>query len=234
MIGERVSRDAAVAKKKSYHHGDLRNAIIAEATARARVDGEKAIILREIAPQLGVSATAAYRHFTNRQQLVEEVSARGFEAMAEWVDAAPVDGAERDPALAAYVDLRNAATGIIDFTAAEAAWARMMIETFGRADTVMAKATAVREMLQAIVDRGIEAGVFRPEAQIATARVFWVGVDGLCAHAMFRVIPMGDDDGRSTTSRAIGLCMSDLLTEEGLRLRDSVELPDGIVTELPR
>lgn len=234
MIGERVSRDVATGKKKSYHHGDLRNAIIAEATARARVDGEKAIILREIAPQLGVSATAAYRHFTNRQQLVEEVSAKGFEAMAEWVDIAPVDGAERDPALAAYVDLRNAATRIVDFTAAEPAWARMMIETFGRADQVMAQAAAVRAMLQAIVDRGIGAGVFRPGSRIAAARVFWVGVDGLCSHAMFSVIPMDDDDGRRATSRAIGLCITDLLTEEGLRLRDSVALPDGIVTELPR
>lgn len=233
MIEERVSRDGAAVRKKAYHHGDLRNAIIAEATARARVDGEKAIILREIAPELGVSATAAYRHFTNRQQLVEEVSVKGFEAMADWVDVPPVAGAERDPGLAAYVDMRNAATRIVEFTAAEPAWARMMIETFGRADTVMRPAATVRAMLQTIVDRGIRAGTFRPDAVIATSRVFWVGIDGLCAHAMFRVIPMGDPDGRRTTSRAIGLCMTDLLTEEGLRLRESAALPDGIVTKLP-
>lgn len=234
MIEERVSQDGATAKKRAYHHGDLRNAIIAEATARARVDGEKAIILREIAPRLGVSATAAYRHFTNRKQLVEEVSVKGFEAMAEWVDVAPVDGAERDPGLAAYVDLRNASTRIVEFTAAEPAWARMMIETFGRADSVMAPAATVRAMLQTIADRGIEAGVIRPDAEMATARVYWVGIDGLCAQAMFRVVPMDDAGGRRTTARAIGLCMSDLLTEDGLRLRDSVALPDGIVTELPR
>ena len=74
MVEAGIATAEGAVKKKAYHHGDLRNAIIQEATARARVSGEKAIVLREIAPHIGVSATAAYRHFANRQQLVEEVA----------------------------------------------------------------------------------------------------------------------------------------------------------------
>lgn len=233
MVGIKGWSREATEPKKAYHHGDLRNAIITEATARARADGEKAIILREIAPQLGVSATAAYRHFTNRQQLVEEVSAKGFEAMVDWVAAESVPGAEAAPGLAAYVELRNAATAVVDFTAAETAWARMMIETLGASEVVAAAADRVRVLLQEIIDRGIAAGVFRPGTEVGTARVFWAGIDGLCSQVMFRVLPQDDDAAQSATARTLDLCMTDLLTDEGARVREAVTLPDGIVTELP-
>lgn len=225
--------DSAV-KKKSYHHGDLRNAIIHEATTRARVSGEKAIVLREIAPVIGVSATAAYRHFTNRQQLVEEVSARGFTAMAERVTMPGVTGSETDPGFAAYLDLRNAAIAIVEFAVAEPAWVRMMFETLGVSDTVSASAMESFGVLQAIVDRGIEAGTFKPDTRVSRERVLWAGIDGLCANAMFGLNPVGTPEADHVTARVIDLCMSDMLTAEGLRARETVQLPDGITAALPR
>lgn len=233
MVEAEIPSGETVVKKKSYHHGDLRNAIIAMATTRARTDGEKAIILREIAPELGVSATAAYRHFTNRQQLVEEVSARGFVAMGERVAVPSVAGAGADPGLAAYVDLRNASMAIVHFAAAEPAWARMMIETLGTSETVAGTAAEVQEKLQAIIDRGIGAGTFRPGTHVNDSRVYWAGIDGLCSHAMFRVIPMDTPEAEQATARTIDLSLTDLLTEEGLRARDATTLPDGIVSTLP-
>lgn len=232
MIEAKIPSEETVVKKKSYHHGDLRNAIITMATTRARVDGEKAIILREIAPELGVSATAAYRHFTNRQQLVEEVSAQGFIAMGERVAVPPVGGAEPNRGLAAYVDLRNASMAIVHFTVAEPAWARMMIETLGDSETVASAAADVQAQLQAIIDRGIDAGTFRPGTDINDARVYWAGIDGLCSHAMFRVIPMDTPEAERATARTVDLCLTDLLTDQGLRARDAATLPDGILAEL--
>ena len=46
MVEASVATAEGAVKKKAYHHGDLRNAIIQEATARARVSGEKAIVPR--------------------------------------------------------------------------------------------------------------------------------------------------------------------------------------------
>lgn len=234
MIEVSVSSMENTAKKKAYHHGDLRNAIIVEATARARANGESAIILREIAPQLGVSATAAYRHFTNRQQLVEEVSIQGFLAMAEHVAAPELTSSEADPVLAAYVALRNASMAMVHFAVAEPAWARLMIETIGATEAVSEAARTVQTHLQDVLDRGIEAGAFLPGTKVRDARVYWAGIDGLSAHAMFGVLPMDTAEAEHATARTIDLCMTDLLTEQGVRARDAARLPDGILTELPR
>ncbi|WP_216694318.1 TetR/AcrR family transcriptional regulator [Dietzia psychralcaliphila] len=233
MIEVSVPTADDAVKKKSYHHGDLRNAIIHEATTRARESGEKAIVLREIAPVIGVSATAAYRHFTNRQQLVEEVSARGFAAMGERANLPGVSGAETAPGLAAYVDLRNACIAIVEFTIDEPAWARMMVETLGESANVAFAASGVQDALQEIVDRGIAAGTFRAGTRVRDQRVLWAGIDGLCAHAMFGLKPMGIPESHHATARTLDLCMTDMLTPEGLRARDEVTLPDGIATELP-
>lgn len=233
MVELSVSTVDRPVEKKSYHHGDLRNAIIHEATTRARSSGEKAIVLREIAPVIGVSATAAYRHFTSRQQLVEEVSARGFAALGEHLTMPGVTGAQDLPGFAAYLDLRNAAIAIVEFATTEPAWARMMIETLGVSDTVAASAIEAVEVLQEIVNRGVEAGMFRPGTRLSQQRVLWAGVEGLCADAMFGLNQMGKPAAEHVTARTIELCMTDMLTEEGLRARDAVRVPDGIVTELP-
>ena len=234
MVEASVPTVEGAVKKKSYHHGDLRNAIIQEATARARHSGEKAIVLREIAPQIGVSATAAYRHFANRQQLVEEVSAQGFAEMGKSVIGPGVLGRDDDPALAAYVDLRNAAVGMVEFAVAEPAWARMMIENLVGSETVVEQAGKIRAFLQEIVERGVDAGVFRAGTQIEDQRAFWVAIDGLSLHAMFGVHRMDTAEAGRMAGRTIDLCMTDMLTEEGRRLRDAAALGGGIVTELPR
>ena len=233
MVDAVVPTVEGAMRKKAYHHGDLRNAIIQEATARARVSGEKAIVLREIAPSIGVSATAAYRHFTNRQQLVEEVSARGFSALGAHISLPRVTGSEAAPALAACADLRNAAVAAVQFTAAEPAWARMMIEMLGSSEVVAAQAWEVFGSVQEIIDRGVDAGAFVGGTDIRESRVLWAGIDGLCSHAMFGLYPMDTPEAVHAITRTIDLCMTDILTEDGRRHRDAVTLPDGIVTELP-
>ena len=49
--------------RERYHHGDLRAALIAAAVAAAREGGEAAVGLNRLAAGVGVSASAAYRHF---------------------------------------------------------------------------------------------------------------------------------------------------------------------------
>lgn len=233
MVELSVHTAASDVKKKSYHHGDLRNAIIHEATARARASGEKAIVLREIAPVIGVSATAAYRHFTNRQQLVEEVSARGFTALGEYVTLPGVSGADGAPALAAYIDVRNACIAAVQFAVCEPAWARMMMEIMGSSEKVAEYAWIACQPLQAAIDAGIGAGTFPAGTSIREQRVLRAGLDGLAAHAVFGIVEMGTPEADHATARTIDLCMTDMLTPEGLRLRDEVSLPDGIITDLP-
>jgi len=69
--------------KKPYHHGDLRDALLREATAAIREHGPSAITLRAIARRAGVSHAAPYRHFKNKEGLIAAVSAQGFAQLTQ-------------------------------------------------------------------------------------------------------------------------------------------------------
>ncbi len=64
---------AAKSHRSRYHHGDLANALTAAATQLARDGGPEAVVLREAARKVGVSATAAYRHFAGYGDLIHAV-----------------------------------------------------------------------------------------------------------------------------------------------------------------
>src|ERR1700752_3764829 len=61
-------------RRKSYHHGALNSALVEASIALARQGGPDRVILREAARAAGVSHSAAYRHFADREALLAEVS----------------------------------------------------------------------------------------------------------------------------------------------------------------
>jgi AcrR family transcriptional regulator len=61
-----------------YHHGDLRQALLAEALRTIHTDGVGSLTLRAVAEKLGVSRTAMYRHFSDKQALLAAVGREGF------------------------------------------------------------------------------------------------------------------------------------------------------------
>ena len=61
-----------------YHHGDLRRALLLEAVRTIHAEGAVALTLRGVGDRLGVSRTALYRHFADKQALLDEVAAEGF------------------------------------------------------------------------------------------------------------------------------------------------------------
>lgn len=65
-----------------YHHGDLRNALVAAALQRVEAQGGEGFSLREAARDVGVSANAAYRHFEDKGALLAAVATVGFEALS--------------------------------------------------------------------------------------------------------------------------------------------------------
>src|SRR5687768_2538693 len=66
------------ARKRAYHHGDLRQALLDAALPLLRTGGPQALTLRAVARAAGVSQTAPYRHFTDRSALVGAVAEDGF------------------------------------------------------------------------------------------------------------------------------------------------------------
>ena len=66
-------------KRRTYHHGDLRRALIDETTRTIRKEGVEAVTLRAIGRRLGVSRTALYRHFSDKSALLAAVAREGFQ-----------------------------------------------------------------------------------------------------------------------------------------------------------
>ena len=67
---------------RPYHHGDLGPALVDAALGVVESDGIAALTLRDLTRTVGVSASAAYRHFPSRDHLVAEVSQRARQQLA--------------------------------------------------------------------------------------------------------------------------------------------------------
>ena len=65
-----------------YHHGDLRSALIEEGLSQLDTKAPDAVSLREIARNVGVSATAVYRHFPDKAALLTALCEVGGERLA--------------------------------------------------------------------------------------------------------------------------------------------------------
>lgn len=62
----------------TYHHGDLREALLAEALKFIEQRGLAALSLRDLARRLGVSPAAPYHHFADRRDLLRALAEHGF------------------------------------------------------------------------------------------------------------------------------------------------------------
>jgi len=72
----------------TYHHGDLRRALLAETARTIRKEGIDAVTLRAVGKRLGVSRTALYRHFADKDALLAVVAREGFVALKAALDRA--------------------------------------------------------------------------------------------------------------------------------------------------
>jgi AcrR family transcriptional regulator len=76
------------AARETYHHGNLRRALMDAALRFVRDGGPDAFSMAEAARLAGVSSGAPYRHFPDRKALMRAVAAEGEELLAESLDQA--------------------------------------------------------------------------------------------------------------------------------------------------
>ena len=77
-----------MAANPRYHHGNLRPALLAAATAEIAEVGPAAMSLRKVAARAGVSHTAAAHHFGDKRGLLTALATEGHRALAEGLAAA--------------------------------------------------------------------------------------------------------------------------------------------------
>lgn len=69
-------------KENTYHHGDLRADLLKAARKRLAKDGYEVLSLRELARDIGVSASAPYAHFKSRDELFSSLIGDGARSLA--------------------------------------------------------------------------------------------------------------------------------------------------------
>jgi AcrR family transcriptional regulator len=79
-------------KKRGYHHGNLREALVEAALALISEKGASGFTFAEAARAAGVSPAAPYRHFRDRDALMAEVARAGYELFARGLEEAWSDG----------------------------------------------------------------------------------------------------------------------------------------------
>jgi AcrR family transcriptional regulator len=173
--------------RAGYHHGDLPNALADAATDLARRGGPEAVVLREAARQVGVSAAAAYRHFAGHGELLQAVKQRALAALADALQEGLASG-ERlgDPAAEAVRRFGNLGRAYVGFALTNPG---LFHTAFCRSDSgrgadvtdVTARIAATRpyQILSGSLDELVAAGLLDPARREVAPIAFWAAVHGL-------------------------------------------------------
>ncbi len=70
-----------LSKRKDYHHGDLREALLAAAEEQLSEEGPAGLSLRKLGRELGVTPGAPYRHFEDKDALLAALATIGFQRL---------------------------------------------------------------------------------------------------------------------------------------------------------
>jgi len=192
--------------RASYHHGNLRSALVEVGLELTRTGGASALVLRDVARHAGVSPSATYRHFADRESLLAAVATRIQDRMAEQmrVDAAPRTARER---------LRAVGLGYIGFALQEPGWfdvAYSDLAAVPGGDHVPAPLTALVGALDALVHEGSLAPAQRPGAEWPC----WSAVHGFALLALRGPLrSMPPDAVRGAAERTVDAIITGLLAD---------------------
>jgi AcrR family transcriptional regulator len=170
-----------VAKKRGYHHGDLRRGFLEEAVRIISKKGVDALTLRLVGERLGVSRTAMYRHFADKSALLAAVASEGFRMLRlQLLDAWERHGGGGH----AFAEMGRA---YVRFAVTNPAHYRVMFG--GRVETSVDPALA-REgagAFQVLVDAILalqKSGTVRAENPLRVAQFIWATVHGIAMLAI--------------------------------------------------
>jgi AcrR family transcriptional regulator len=156
--------------RKTYHHGDLRNALLKAAREVLEERGPSYLGLREVSRRVGVSAPSAYHHFPSRDALAMGLAEQGALEMANCLEVTPGVG---------NLTLLPYGEAYVAFAQANPALYRLMFgEGFPEVSHYSGAVRDLRQRSFEIMKAALEKRL--PEAQVPIAALFlWSLVHGL-------------------------------------------------------
>lgn len=208
-----ASRERA---NRAYHHGDLRNALIAAGRELLAEEGLAGLDLRKVARRAGVSHAAPYRHFADKQALLAAIAEDGFHQLATHVAAALADAPED-------IQLQLIALGwaYVEFALDHPAHTRAMFSGLtaeqGPYPTLYAASKVAFNYTVQTIYRGQAQGVVKPGDPIELTLVTWSQIHGLAMLLLEDQIPEARGN-RAVARQIVELCIQTLYG--GLRTED--------------
>lgn len=174
-----------ITARDTYHHGDLRHALLSAGIELARDGGPDAVVLREATRRVGVSPNAAYRHFSDREALLADVCDSAQAALATAIDTEFAAIPQGDPAETARAQLRAVGTAYVRFALDEPGLFRTAF--FVPADLAdAARPTRAGpsgrtpfELLTGALDAFVASGIMPPDRRPQAEFLAWSSVHGL-------------------------------------------------------
>jgi AcrR family transcriptional regulator len=173
--------------RRSYHHGNLRRALLDQVLATIRVEGVEGVTLRDIGARVGVSRTALYRHFADKRALLAAVATEGFRMLRQQLIAAWENGGRGDSAFHAM------GVAYVRFAVDNPAHYRVIFGGFvdpGAKEPELA--TEAHGAFQALVDAVAALqhdGVFLEDDPVRMATYAWALVHGIATLAIDCQLP---------------------------------------------
>jgi AcrR family transcriptional regulator len=160
----------------SYHHGDLKAALLSHAQAQLESQGLESLSMRDMAKAMDVSHTAAYRHFSDKRSLLDAVAVQGFETLRlACAQAAAAQSSSRER-------LRNCGLAYVRFGLEHPKLLIHMFNAVAHGDAskdLAAAGAALFAVLRDLVEQGQVQGVFRAGDAQAWSHACWAMVHGL-------------------------------------------------------
>jgi AcrR family transcriptional regulator len=162
----------------SYHHGNLRGALIAAALELEPEHGPLGVSLREVSRTVGVTHAAAYHHFDSKDSLVIAVAEQGFATLLGELDAELAG--EHD----GFFSLIGVAVTYVRFAMRSPSMFRFMYATPpSRSAPLEARHLEVLARFRVVADRAIEEELVKRGQGERAAAQFWSTVHGLASLA---------------------------------------------------
>jgi AcrR family transcriptional regulator len=183
---EKKSEQIVSPRRKTFRHGDLRQALLDAGIDLARHGGPAAVVLREATRRAGVVPNAAYRHFASQNDLLQAVRSACIAALASAIEqelAAVRPG--RDKAAYAHRSLRAVGAAYMRFARREPGLFRTAFSVpppvFEPPNPANAGPGGLNpfQLLGSALDRMVEGGVLAPENRSGAEFVAWSAVHGL-------------------------------------------------------
>jgi AcrR family transcriptional regulator len=180
-----MKKTGSLPKRKTFRHGDLRNALIAAGLEMARSGGPDAVVLREATRQAGVSPNAAYRHFASQAELLDAVRSACLSRVAASIEEEMKKCRPgRDPQVFARKSLRAVGMGYLGFAMREPGLFRTAfsvsppVESTDPANTASMGLNAF-QLLSLALDRMLESGLLSRKDRKDAEYLAWATVHGL-------------------------------------------------------